>query len=87
MEKCLWCTTSLEVEGDVAVVAMLRRYSSGKLSRREMDSLNEDLSCCLECVVEYHRARDKVPDLHKVLKHRKQKSSKFTLQSWEQKCF
>uniref|UniRef100_A0A8C1XUN7 Senataxin n=1 Tax=Cyprinus carpio TaxID=7962 RepID=A0A8C1XUN7_CYPCA len=67
MEKCLWCTTSLEVEGDVAVVAMLRRYSSGKLSRREMDSLNEDLSCCLECVVEYHRARDKVPDLHKHL--------------------
>ncbi|XP_016325677.1 probable helicase senataxin isoform X1 [Sinocyclocheilus anshuiensis] len=67
MEKCLWCTTSLEVEGDVAIVAMLRRYSSGRLSEREMDSLNEDLSCCLECVVEYHRARDKVPDLHKRL--------------------
>ncbi|XP_059398476.1 probable helicase senataxin [Carassius carassius] len=67
MEKCLWCTTFLEVEGDVAIVTMLRRYSSGQLSEREMDSLNEDLSCCLECVVEYHRARDKVPDLHKRL--------------------
>uniref|UniRef100_A0A672NI82 Probable helicase senataxin n=1 Tax=Sinocyclocheilus grahami TaxID=75366 RepID=A0A672NI82_SINGR len=67
MEKCLWCTKSLEVEGDVAIVTMLRHYSSGRLSEREMDSLNEDLSCCLECVVEYHRARDQVPDLHKRL--------------------
>ncbi|XP_016306684.1 probable helicase senataxin isoform X2 [Sinocyclocheilus anshuiensis] len=67
MEKCLWCTTSLEAEGDAVIVAMLRRYSSGRLSEREMDSLNEDLGCCLECVVEYHRARDKVPDLHKCL--------------------
>ncbi|XP_052444287.1 probable helicase senataxin isoform X1 [Carassius gibelio] len=67
MEKCLWCTTSLEAEGDAAIVAMLRRYSSGRLSEREMDSLNEDLGCCLECVVEYHRARDKVPHLHKRL--------------------
>uniref|UniRef100_A0A672RVY3 Senataxin n=1 Tax=Sinocyclocheilus grahami TaxID=75366 RepID=A0A672RVY3_SINGR len=67
MEKCLWCTTSLEAEGDAAIVAMLRRYSSVRLSEREMDSLNEDLGCCLECVVEYHRARDKVPDLHKHL--------------------
>uniref|UniRef100_A0A8C1ZGD8 Senataxin n=1 Tax=Cyprinus carpio TaxID=7962 RepID=A0A8C1ZGD8_CYPCA len=67
MEKCLWCTTSLEAEGDAAIVAMLRRYSSGQLSEREMDSLNEDLGCCLECVVEYHRARDKVPHLHKHL--------------------
>uniref|UniRef100_A0A8C2CAZ5 Senataxin n=1 Tax=Cyprinus carpio TaxID=7962 RepID=A0A8C2CAZ5_CYPCA len=67
MEKCLWCTTSLEAEGDAAIVAMLRRYSSGQLSEREMESLNEDLGCCLECVVEYHRARDKVPHLHKHL--------------------
>ncbi|XP_050949163.1 probable helicase senataxin isoform X2 [Labeo rohita] len=67
MEKCLWCTTALEVEGDAAIVAMLRRYCSGRLSERERNSLNEDLSCCLECVVEYHRARDGVPDLHKRL--------------------
>ncbi|XP_051960453.1 probable helicase senataxin [Xyrauchen texanus] len=67
MEKCLWCTTSLEAEGDVAMVALLHRYCSGLLSEREMDSLNEDLKCCLECVVEYHRARDKVPELHKRL--------------------
>ncbi len=79
MEKCLWCTTSLEVEGDAAIVAMLRRYSSGRLSESEMESLNEDLGCCLECVVEYHRARDEVPDLHKVYKHSVQKSSKVTL--------
>ncbi|XP_058614160.1 probable helicase senataxin isoform X1 [Onychostoma macrolepis] len=67
MEKCLWCTTSLEAEGDAAIVAMLHRYSSGRLSESEMDSLNEDLGCCLECVVEYHRARDQVPELHKHL--------------------
>ncbi|XP_051536202.1 probable helicase senataxin isoform X2 [Myxocyprinus asiaticus] len=67
MEKCLWCTTSLETEGDAAIVNLLHRYSSGQLSEREMDALNEDLSCCLECVVEYHRARDKVPELHKRL--------------------
>ncbi|KAL0163366.1 hypothetical protein M9458_042762, partial [Cirrhinus mrigala] len=60
MEKCLWCTTALEVEGDAAIVAMLRRYCSGRLSESERNSLNEDLSCCLECVVE-------VPDLHKRL--------------------
>ncbi|XP_056122108.1 probable helicase senataxin [Rhinichthys klamathensis goyatoka] len=67
MEKCLWCTTALEAEGDVAIVDMLRRYSLGKLSERVMKSLNEDLSYCMECVVEYHRARDKVPDLRKRL--------------------
>ncbi|XP_055035799.2 probable helicase senataxin isoform X2 [Misgurnus anguillicaudatus] len=67
MEKCMWCTTSLDVEGDEAIRTLLRRYSSGKLSEREMDSLNEDLSCCMECVVEYHRSREKVPELHKVL--------------------
>ncbi|XP_051534082.1 probable helicase senataxin isoform X2 [Myxocyprinus asiaticus] len=67
MEKCLWCTTSLEAEGDAAMVALFHRYSSGQLFEREMDSLNEDLKCCLECVVEYHRARVKVPELHKRL--------------------
>jgi len=66
MEKCLWCTTALEADGDVAIVDMLRRYSLGKLSEGVMKSLNEDLSYCPECVVEYHRARDKVPDLRKV---------------------
>ncbi|KAG1932211.1 probable helicase senataxin [Pimephales promelas] len=67
MEKCLWCTTALEADGDVAIVDMLRRYSLGKLSEGVMKSLNEDLSYCPECVVEYHRARDKVPDLRKRL--------------------
>ncbi|XP_077050590.1 putative helicase senataxin isoform X2 [Siphateles boraxobius] len=66
MDKCLWCTTALEAEGDVAIVGMLRRYSSGQLPE-SVQSLNEDLNYCLECVVEYHRARDKVPDLHKRL--------------------
>ncbi|XP_067279043.1 probable helicase senataxin isoform X2 [Pseudorasbora parva] len=67
MEKCLWCTKSLEAEGDVALVSILRRYSSGQLPTAVMDSLNDDLNCCLECVVEYHRAREKVPELHKHL--------------------
>ncbi|XP_051961438.1 probable helicase senataxin [Xyrauchen texanus] len=67
MEKCLWCTTSLEAEGDAAIATLLHRYSSMQLTESEMDSLNEDLSCCLECVVEYHRARDQVPELHKRL--------------------
>lgn len=64
----MWCTTSLDVEGDEAIRTLLRRYGSGKPSKREMDSLNEDLSCCMECVVEYHRARDSVLELHKVRK-------------------
>lgn len=68
MDKCLWCTTALEAEGDVAIVGMLQRYSSGKLSEKEIESLNDDLNYCLECVVEYHRARDKDPNLHKVRK-------------------
>nr|XP_009293373.1 probable helicase senataxin isoform X2 [Danio rerio] len=67
MEKCLWCTTSLDSEGDAAMVALLRSYCSGQQSEMQMDSLNEDLCCCLECVVEYHRARENVPDLHKCL--------------------
>ncbi|KAK7143076.1 hypothetical protein R3I93_014289 [Phoxinus phoxinus] len=67
MDKCLWCTTALEADGDVAIGGMLRRYSSGQRSESEMKALNEDLNYCFECVVEYHRARDKVPGLHKRL--------------------
>ncbi|XP_067231335.1 probable helicase senataxin isoform X1 [Chanodichthys erythropterus] len=67
MDKCLWCTKALKAEGDVAIVAILHRYSSGQLSAEMMATLNEDLNCCMECVMEYHRARDKVPELHKRL--------------------
>ncbi|XP_056586884.1 probable helicase senataxin isoform X2 [Triplophysa dalaica] len=67
IENCMWCTTSLDVEGGEAIRTLLRRYGLEKLSKHEMDSLNEDLSCCMDCVVEYHRARDRVTELHKVL--------------------
>lgn len=69
IENCMWCTTSLDVEGGEAIRTLLRRYGLEKLSKHEMDSLNEDLSCCMDCVVEYHRARDRVTELHKVHKH------------------
>ncbi|XDV38190.1 hypothetical protein PO909_007653 [Leuciscus waleckii] len=68
MDKCMWCTTALEAEGDVAIVAMLKRYSLGKQPESVVESLNDDLNYCMECVVEYHRARDKAPPgLHKLL--------------------
>lgn len=70
MDKCMWCTTALEAEGDVAILAMLKRYSLGQHPESVMESLNDDLNYCMECVVEYHRARDKAPGLtlHKVSK-------------------
>ncbi|TRY95053.1 hypothetical protein DNTS_004687 [Danionella cerebrum] len=67
MEKCFWCTTSLDLDGEASLTKMLHQYCSGQLSQTKRATLNEDLSFCLECVVEYHRAREKVPELHECL--------------------
>ncbi|MCI4386844.1 hypothetical protein PGIGA_G00067390 [Pangasianodon gigas] len=65
METCVWCTTS--AENEVAVKALLKRYCTGEMKQQEMLNANFDLVYCLECVVEYHRARERVPALHKRL--------------------
>ncbi|MCJ8741079.1 hypothetical protein PDJAM_G00066540 [Pangasius djambal] len=65
METCVWCTTS--AENDVAVRALLKRYCTGELKQQEMLNADFDLVYCLECVVEYHQAREGVPELHKRL--------------------
>ncbi|KAK2499386.1 hypothetical protein MC885_010475, partial [Smutsia gigantea] len=42
------------------------RYAS-KTRSREFQTADEDLCYCLECVAEYHKARDELPSLHEVL--------------------
>ncbi|XP_053334391.1 probable helicase senataxin isoform X2 [Clarias gariepinus] len=65
METCLWCTAS--AENDVAVTTLLKQYCSNELNVQKTEAANSDLQYCLECVVEYHRARERVPALHKSL--------------------
>nr|XP_004654093.2 probable helicase senataxin [Jaculus jaculus]XP_045002580.1 probable helicase senataxin [Jaculus jaculus] len=61
MSTCCWCTP-----GGFSTIGFLKSYAS-KMRTSEFQTANEDLCYCLECVVEYHRARDEVPFLHKVL--------------------
>ncbi|NWX86871.1 SETX helicase, partial [Nothoprocta pentlandii] len=62
MSTCRWCTPS----GSDAT-EFLKNYASKRLSQEELEGSNDDLCYCLECVVEYHRAREKLPGLHEVL--------------------
>ncbi|XP_058861511.1 probable helicase senataxin [Acipenser ruthenus] len=62
MSTCRWCTP-----GGSDATDFLRQYASGSLLSKEEKAANEDLCFCLECVVEYHRAREELPSLHKCL--------------------
>lgn len=61
MSTCCWCTP-----GGSSTIDVLKRYASSTGSS-EFQTADEDLCYCLECVAEYHRARDEVPFLHEVL--------------------
>ncbi|XP_016052081.1 PREDICTED: probable helicase senataxin [Miniopterus natalensis] len=61
MSTCCWCTP-----GGVSTVEFLQRYAS-RTSSSEFQTADEDLCYCLECVTEYHRARDELPFLHEAL--------------------
>ncbi|XP_075841730.1 putative helicase senataxin isoform X3 [Microtus pennsylvanicus] len=61
MSTCCWCTP-----GGTSTVDVIKCYASSTGSS-EFQTADEDLCYCLECVAEYHRARDEVPFLHEVL--------------------
>ncbi|XP_060056425.1 probable helicase senataxin [Erinaceus europaeus] len=61
MSTCCWCTP-----GGVSTVDFLKHYAS-KTCSNEFQTADEDLCYCLECVAEYHKARDELPFLHEVL--------------------
>ncbi|XP_061055698.1 probable helicase senataxin isoform X3 [Eubalaena glacialis] len=61
MSTCCWCTP-----GGLSTIDFLQRYASETHSS-EFQTADEDLCYCLECVAEYHKARDELPFLHKVL--------------------
>ncbi|XP_072285580.1 probable helicase senataxin isoform X2 [Pyxicephalus adspersus] len=62
MSTCRWCTP-----GGSNVIELLKSYAANQLSNDDINGANDDLSYCMECVVEYHKARDKVPQIHKAL--------------------
>uniref|UniRef100_UPI00398F70DA probable helicase senataxin isoform X2 n=1 Tax=Pristiophorus japonicus TaxID=55135 RepID=UPI00398F70DA len=62
MSTCRWCTPQGQ-----STIDFLHSYSSEELPPQELIAANEDLCYCLECVVEYHHARDKLPLVHKNL--------------------
>ncbi|KFQ45021.1 putative helicase senataxin, partial [Nestor notabilis] len=62
MSTCRWCTPS----GPDAT-EFLKSYASKRLSPEDLEGSNEDLCYCLECVLEYHKAKEKLPALHEVL--------------------
>nr|XP_008539439.1 PREDICTED: probable helicase senataxin isoform X2 [Equus przewalskii] len=61
MSTCCWCTP-----GGISTIDFLKRYAS-RTHSREFQTADEDLCYCLECVAEYHKARDELPFLHEVL--------------------
>ncbi|EPY83348.1 hypothetical protein CB1_000576095 [Camelus ferus] len=61
MSTCCWCTP-----GGVSTIDFLQRYAS-RIHSSEFQTANEDLCYCLECVAEYHKARDELPHLHEIL--------------------
>ncbi|XP_045325495.1 probable helicase senataxin isoform X2 [Leopardus geoffroyi] len=61
MSTCCWCTP-----GGISTADFLKRYAS-RTHAGEFQTANEDLCYCLECVAEYHKARDDLPFLHEVL--------------------
>ncbi|XP_046870298.1 probable helicase senataxin isoform X2 [Hypomesus transpacificus] len=62
MSTCRWCTS---VENGAA--ELLQSYGSGSLSVEDEEAVNADLCFCNECVLEYHKARENFPALHKRL--------------------
>ncbi|NWR63573.1 SETX helicase, partial [Bucorvus abyssinicus] len=62
MSTCRWCTPS----GSDAT-EFLKSYAAKRLSPEDLEGSNDDLCYCLECVVEYHKAREELPRLHEVL--------------------
>ncbi|NWW45389.1 SETX helicase, partial [Pedionomus torquatus] len=62
MSICRWCTPS-----GSDTTEFLKNYASKRLSQEDFEGSNDDLCYCLECVVEYHKAREKLPWLHEVL--------------------
>ncbi|NXY44326.1 SETX helicase, partial [Ceuthmochares aereus] len=62
MSTCQWCTPS-----GSDTTEFLKSYASQRLSPEDLERSNDDLCYCLECVVEYHKAREKLPKLHEVL--------------------
>lgn len=63
MSTCQWCTPS----GPDAT-EFLKSYAYQQLSPEDFEGSNDDLCYCLDCVVEYHKAREKLPNLHEVIK-------------------
>ncbi|KAM4876521.1 putative helicase senataxin [Thomomys bottae] len=61
MSTCCWCTP-----GGLSTLDFLKSYASRTLSG-EFHTADEDLCYCLECVAEYHKAREELPFLHEVL--------------------
>ncbi|XP_075416699.1 putative helicase senataxin isoform X1 [Tenrec ecaudatus] len=61
MSTCCWCTP-----GGGSTVDFLKRYAA-RTPTSEFRTADEDLCYCLECVAEYHKARDELPFLHEVL--------------------
>ncbi|NXF09612.1 SETX helicase, partial [Smithornis capensis] len=62
MSTCRWCTP-----GGPDTTEFLKHYASERLSQEEFEGSNDDLCYCLECVVEYHKAREECPRLHEDL--------------------
>ncbi|XP_018421253.1 PREDICTED: probable helicase senataxin [Nanorana parkeri] len=62
MSTCRWCTP-----GGSVTAELLKSYAVKELPNEDCVGANDDLSYCMECVVEYHKARDEVPQLHKSL--------------------
>ncbi|KAF5893842.1 putative helicase senataxin isoform X1, partial [Clarias magur] len=67
MEKYSDRSYAPSAENDVAATTLLKQYCSNELNVQKTEAANSDLQYCLECVVEYHRARERVPALHKSL--------------------
>ncbi|XP_074779469.1 putative helicase senataxin [Athene noctua] len=62
MSTCRWCTLS-----GSDTTEFLKSYAFKRLSPEDLEGSSDDLCYCLECVVEYHKAKEKLPRLHEVL--------------------
>ncbi|NXO86589.1 SETX helicase, partial [Sitta europaea] len=62
MSTCRWCTQS-----GADTTEFLKHYATQRLSQEDFEGSNDDLCYCLECVVEYHKAREECPRLHEEL--------------------
>uniref|UniRef100_A0A8D0EZ54 Senataxin n=1 Tax=Strix occidentalis caurina TaxID=311401 RepID=A0A8D0EZ54_STROC len=62
MSTCRWCTLS-----GSDTTEFLKSYASKRLSPEDLEGSSDDLCYCLECVVEYHKAKERLPRLHEVL--------------------